>query len=52
MAKVAIVSTCLAALRALPEAFEKYPNGARWVGGPLALALICQTIVSVHNKRD
>jgi hypothetical protein len=46
------LSTLIAALGALPETFEKYPHGAMWVGGLVALALVCQTIVSVNKKRD
>jgi hypothetical protein len=46
------LTTFFAALGALPEAFEKYPRGAMWVGGLVALALICQTIISVNKKRD
>lgn len=46
------LSTLFAALGALPETLEKYPYGAALVGGLVALALVCQTIISVHNKRD
>lgn len=46
------LSTLIAALGALPEAFEKYPHGAMWVGGLVALALVCHTIISVNKKRD
>lgn len=52
MVKADVLSTCLAALAALPEAFEKYPNGAMWVGGLAALAIVCQTIVSVKKKSN
>ena len=45
------LSTCLTALAALPEAFEKYPHGAMWVGGLAALGIVCYTIINVHNKR-
>jgi hypothetical protein len=45
------LSSCLAALGALPEVFEKYPHGAMWVGGLLALAMICHTIISVIKKK-
>ena len=51
MVKADVLSTCLAALATLPEAFEKYPTGAMWVGGLVALAIICQTIVSVRKNR-
>jgi hypothetical protein len=46
------LSTCLTALAALPEAFEKYPHGAMWVGGLVALGMICYTIVSIYSKRS
>lgn len=45
------LSNCLLALAALPEAFEKHPHGAMWVGGLLALSIICYTIVSIQKKR-
>jgi hypothetical protein len=51
MIKADVLSNCLAALGALPEAFEKYPNGAMWVGGLIALAIVCQTIVSIHKRQ-
>jgi hypothetical protein len=51
MVKAGLLSTCLVALAALPEAFEKYPRGAMWVGGLVALAMVCQTIVSIYKKR-
>ena len=38
-------------LMALLEAFEKYPRGAMWVGGLLALAIIFYTFVSVYKVR-
>lgn len=38
-------------LMALLEAFEKYPRGAMWVGGLLALAIICYTFVSVYKSK-
>lgn len=44
------LSSCLAALAVLPEAFEKYPHGAMWVGGLTALGMICYTIINVYNK--
>jgi hypothetical protein len=50
MAKVDVLSNCLAALAALPEAFEKNPYGAMWVGGLVALGIVCQTIVSIKKK--
>jgi hypothetical protein len=50
MVKADVVSTCLQALGALPEAFEKYPYGAAWVGGLVALAMICHTIISIKKK--
>lgn len=46
------LSSCLAALAALPEAFERYPHGAMWVGGLLALGMVCYTIVNIHSKRN
>jgi hypothetical protein len=45
------LSTCLMALAALPEAFEKYPHGAMWVGGLAALGMVCYTIVAVYSRR-
>lgn len=39
------LASFLTALADLPEAFEKYPHGAMWVGGLTALAIICQTVV-------
>jgi hypothetical protein len=45
-------SSCLAALAGLPEVFEKYPHGAMWVGGLIALALVCQTIASIFNRKN
>jgi hypothetical protein len=50
MGKVEL-STFLTALAALPVVFEKYPRGAMWVGGLVALAMICYTIISVNKKR-
>jgi hypothetical protein len=44
------LSSFFAGLAALPEAFEKYPRGAMWVGGLAALAIICHTIVSFNKK--
>lgn len=38
-------------LMALLEAFEKYPRGAMWGGGLLALAIICYTFVSSIKVR-
>ena len=38
-------------LAALLEAFEKYPRGAMWGGGLLALAIICYTFVSVYKSK-
>jgi len=38
-------------LVALLEAFEKYPCGAMWVGGLLALAIVCYTFVSVYKSK-
>jgi hypothetical protein len=46
------LSACLQALAALPEAFEKYPHGAMWVGGLAALGMVCYTIVSIYSKRN
>jgi hypothetical protein len=46
------LSTFFAVLGALPEAFEKYPHGAIWVGGLIAFALVCHTIVSLNKKRN
>lgn len=51
MGKVEL-STFLAALAGLPEAFEKYPHGAMWVGGLVALVTICWTIVNISKKRQ
>jgi hypothetical protein len=45
------LSNCLAMLAALPETFEKYPHGAMWVGGLLALAMVCYTIDNTHKKQ-
>ena len=52
MIKADVLSNCLAALAALPEAFEKNPYGAMWVGGLVALGMVCHTVVSVYRKRD
>lgn len=52
MGKVDFLSTYLAALGALPQAFEKYPHGAMWVGGLTGLAMVCYTIVSIYKKRN
>ena len=46
------LSNCLEALAALPEAFEKYPHGAMWIGGLTALGMVCYTIISICTKRD
>jgi putative effector of murein hydrolase len=46
------LSNFFAGLAVLPEAFEKYPNGAMWVGGLLALAMVCFTIVSIYKKQN
>jgi hypothetical protein len=51
MVKADLLSSCLAALAALPEAFEKYPSGAMMVCGLVALAMVCQTIVSISSKK-
>lgn len=45
------LSNCLQALAALPEAFEKYPHGAMWVGGLAALGMVCYTVSVVFSKR-
>lgn len=52
MDKVDLISTYLAALGALPQVFEKYPHGAMWVGSLTGLAMVCYTVVNIHNKRD
>lgn len=46
------LSSCLVALAALPEAFEKHPQGAMWVGGLVALGMICYTIITIYSKRS
>jgi hypothetical protein len=46
------LSSCLTALAGLPEAFEKYPHGAMWVGGLTGLAMVCYTIVNIYKKRN
>jgi hypothetical protein len=46
------LSTCLTALAALPEAFEKYPHGAMWVGGLVALGIVCYTVASIGSKHS
>jgi len=52
MVNADVLSSCLAALAALPEAFEKNPYGAMWVGSLVALGMVCYTVISIHNKRD
>jgi len=52
MIKADVLSTCLQALGTLPETFEKYPDGAAWVGGLVALAMVCYTIISLQKKRN
>ena len=52
MVKADVLSTCLAALAALPEAFEKHPHGAIMVCGLVALAMVCYTVISIKKKSN